>query len=560
MESPPKPSSQQGDANDEKINAVKRLLDETSTTPSKATALLELQESTSDRESDQDEDDSSDEDDPWLNATAQPGVPANREHGISEAEVSNGHAAEYYQERNTHDPNSWEYALALAEQDDAVGHTASVGTNPRLSCVLCPCRLLAAIGKSCADIPRNMRKSGNTDTEKGPDSSRVLGDGVVDVQPTKQQPMTPNRFELYLKKALFEETVNVSTTVDEPEWAHDPGPSKHTVVFSGWNDPAEEFKLKPQGKFVAETKKALDDFLEHVQLGGNLSAMGNGGGFTSTGLPSLLKKSFTTYEWLGMWRSSEGRKIRVSRMALGDSSDEEHPTTPDKKDDKSKELTEKEKERLLALENELLGLDKYMGGDSEYLTVVTYSDDYVGAIALFQAKLSPDHKIITLDRIAMISDVPRKICDILQDEIKPNRYVVGRTKRKVKCFDSGEMPPPQIIKVSNQATPWSSSGGGWRQALRVPEQTTEYSSGEGLMATIPQMIGLLHLQHQTLTKLASSQAFVFEKPIDASGGLLRRGILLKGRPEGLSHIGQNTRIAVLFPMDSAWAREQFFWA
>ncbi|RSL70697.1 hypothetical protein CEP51_012148 [Fusarium floridanum] len=70
MESPPKPSSQQGDANDEKINAVKRLLDETSTTPSKATALLELQESTSDPESDQDEDDSSDEGDPWLNATA----------------------------------------------------------------------------------------------------------------------------------------------------------------------------------------------------------------------------------------------------------------------------------------------------------------------------------------------------------------------------------------------------------------------------------------------------------------------------------------------------------
>ncbi|KAI8681754.1 hypothetical protein NCS55_00428400 [Fusarium keratoplasticum] len=372
MESPPKASSQQGDADDEKINAVKRLLDETETTPGKATALLNLQESTSEPESDQFEDDSSDEDDPWLNAGAQPGVPANREHGISKAEVSNGHAAEYYQERNTHEPNSWEYALALAEQDDAVGHTAG------------------------------------------------LGDGVVDVQPPKQQPMTPNRFELYLKKALFEETVNISTTVDEPGWADDPDSSVHTVVFPGWNDSAEEFKLKPQGKFVAETKKALDDFLEHVQLGGNLSTLGNGGGFSSTGLPSLLKKSFTTYEWLGMWRSSEGRKIRVSRLA--------------KKEDKLEDLSEQEQERLLSLENELFRLDKYMGGDSEYLTVVTYSDDYVGAIALFQAKLSPDHKITTLDRIAMISDVPRKICDILQGEIKPNRYVVGRTKRKVKCL------------------------------------------------------------------------------------------------------------------------------
>ncbi|KAI8683179.1 hypothetical protein NCS56_00442000 [Fusarium sp. Ph1] len=214
-----------GDASDEKINAVKRLLDDTETTPGKATALLNLQESTSDPEPDQDEDDSSDEDDPWLNAGAQPGVPANREHGISEAEVSNGHAAEYYQKRNTHDPDSWEYALALAEQDDAVRHTA---------------------------------------TEKGVEGSKGLGDGVVDVQPPKQQPMAPSRFELYLKKPLFEETVDVSTTVDEPEWSDDPHSSPHTVVFPGWNDPAEEFKLKPQGKFVAETKKALDDFLEHV--------------------------------------------------------------------------------------------------------------------------------------------------------------------------------------------------------------------------------------------------------------------------------------------------------
>ncbi|KAI8675309.1 hypothetical protein NCS57_00431800 [Fusarium keratoplasticum] len=537
MESPPKASSQQGDADDEEINAVKRLLDDTETTPGKVTALLNLQESTSEPESDQDEDGSSDEDDPWLNAGAQPGVPANREHGISEAEVSNGHAAEYYQERNTHDPNSWEYALALAEQDDAVGHTAHA-----------PIFLGICANLATQALRREL------------EGSRGLGDGVFDVQPPKQQPMTPNHFELYLKKTLFEESVNISTTVDEPGWADDPDSSVDTVVFPGWNDPAEEFKLKPQGKFVAETKKALDDFLEHVQLGGNLSALGNGGGFSSTGLPSLLKKSFTTYEWLGMWRSSKGRKIRISRSALGDGCSKERPTTPGKKEDKLEDLSEHEQERLLSLENELLGLDKYMGGDSEYLTVVTYSDDYVGAIALFQAKLSPDHKITTLDRIAMISDVPRKICDILQDEIKPNRYVVGRAKRKVKCFDSGEMPPLQIIKVSNQATPWSSSGGGWRQALRVPEQTTEYSSGEGLIATIPQMIGLLHLQHQTLTKLASSQAFVFEKSIDASGGLLRRGILLKGRPEGLSHIGQNTRIAVLFPMDSVWAREQFFWA
>ncbi|KAM0424829.1 hypothetical protein ACHAPT_009885 [Fusarium lateritium] len=542
MDSTPKPSSQQGDVNEEKINAVKTLLDETETTPGKATALLNLQGSTSDPESDQDDDnDSSEGEDPWLDDDAQrvprlPGVPVSPEaylQGVTAAEVCNGYGGDYQQS----------YQMRIEADDEPMGRTASVD-NQCLGCLFSPFRRLA--GK--------LRKYRKPDPKKGVGRGRNPSDDAITIPPPKQTPVEPNRFELCLKKALFEETVNVSTTVGEPGWRDEADSSPDTSIFPGWNDPAEEFKLQPQGRFVAEAKKSLDEFLEHSQLGVNLSVLGNGGGFSGTGLPALVKKAFTSYQWLGMWRSSEGRKIKVSRWALGG---KERPT---KSDEKSQELSEKDQEQLVSLENELLGLDKYMGGDSEYLTVVTYSDDYVGAIALFQAKLSPDHKITSLDRVAMISDVPRMICDILQEEISPNRYVVGRAKRKVKCFDRGGLPPPQIIKVSNQATPWSSSGGGWRQALRVPQLTTEYSSGEGLVATIPQMIGLLHLQHLTLTKLASSQAFVFEKPIDASGGPLRRGILLKGRPEGLSHIGQNTRIAVLFPMDSAWAREQFFWA
>lgn len=75
-----------------------------------------------------------------------------------------------------------------------------------------------------------------------------------------------------------------------------------------------------------------------------------------------------------MWRSSEGRKIRISRSALCDGSSKERPTAPGRKEGKLEDLSEQEQERLLSLENELLGLDKYMGGDSQYLTAVTYSD------------------------------------------------------------------------------------------------------------------------------------------------------------------------------------------
>ncbi|KAF4465044.1 peptidase family M28 [Fusarium albosuccineum] len=224
------------------------------------------------------------------------------------------------------------------------------------------------------------------------------------------------------------------------------------------------------------------------------------------------------------------------------------------------EELEVDNEMAQSMENEILGLDKYRGGDSEYLTVVTYSDDFIGAISLFKADLSDKRKVMQLGRVAMIPGVPRKICSILRDEIKPNRYVVGRSNRKLKCFDCGDLPRPQIVKVTNARYPWKGSGGGWRKALSVPELFDEYSSGQGLIATIPQMIGLLHLQHITLTRLQSSPAHAFETPISISGKMLFRGVFLNEIPKGLAHIGRNTRIAILYPRDNAWVREQFFWA
>ncbi|KAJ4259743.1 hypothetical protein NW762_007674 [Fusarium torreyae] len=363
----------------------------------------------------------------------------------------------------------------------------------------------------------------------------------------KPEPVRENRFEMSLKKALFEETLHISTIILEPGWNVTRVGFEHVPLFSGWNERMDEYELRPQGRFVAQTKKAFNDFLEKVELGGELQVLGSGGGLSTTGVPALLKRFFTSYEWLAMWRASEGRRIRVMR-GCNDTNPSEKPLTDDH-------------DTLQALENELLGLDKYMGGDSEYLTVITYSDDFVGAIFLFKAELSDQHQINQLNRVATIADVPRKICSILREEVKPNRYVVGRNNRKLKCYARGDLPPLQIAKISNEQDPWKCCGGGWRKALRVPNLNSEYSSGEGLLATIPHVIGLLHLQHLNLTDLHSSPALAFVTPLDVNGSCrVRRGVLLNEKPQGSSHIGGNTRITVLFPRDSVWAQEQFIWA
>ncbi|KAF4968345.1 hypothetical protein FSARC_4291 [Fusarium sarcochroum] len=374
------------------------------------------------------------------------------------------------------------------------------------------------------------------------------------VKVAKPVPARENRFETSLKKALFQETLHISTTILEPGWNVTGIGSGSLPLFSGWNARMDEYELRPQGRFVAQTKKAFNDFLEKVELGGELQVLGSGGGLSSTGLPALLKRSFTSYEWMGMWRGSEGRRIRIPRV-VSDHTGLDGTLNPDEKP-----LVD-DHDRLQTLENELLGLDKYMGGDSEYLTVITYSDGFVGAISLFKAELPDEHQITQLNRVAMIPDVPREICSILREEIKPNRYVVGRNNRKLKCYTRGDLPPLQIVKISNESDPWKSCGGGWRKALRVPNLNAEYSSGEGLLATIPHMIGLLHLQHLNLTELYSSPALAFVTPLDVNEICqVRRGVLLNEKPQGSSHIGGNTRITVLFPRDSAWAQEQFVWA
>jgi len=90
---------------------------------------------------------------------------------------------------------------------------------------------------------------------------------------------------------------------------------------------------------------------------------------------------------------------------------------------------------------------------------------------------------------------------------------------------------------------------------------------EGLLATVPQMMAYLHLRHGLVNSVLSSPVAEFELPLTSLGlndkdgaTVIRRGTKLLGPPEGFSHVGRNVKIAVLFPRDSEWTKEQLFWA
>ncbi|KAH7142002.1 hypothetical protein EDB81DRAFT_654148 [Dactylonectria macrodidyma] len=376
-------------------STVAELLRGDQTTPDKATALIKLLESSRDTEPDQEGDSSSTEEYPWEDiVVAHETVVENLEHGNKQVDVAVRYARRSRKRRK----------------------------------FLSPWTVIKSIGKSCSEAVKTARRATGPDEN---DQREVENGPEPEAVPQKLEPAPVNRFELYLKKALFEETVHASTTLSEPEWKHGLYDQNAVPLFPGWNAAVVGYPLRPQGRFVAETKQAFDSFLDNFEIGGNVQVMGTGGGLSATGLPGMLKRSFTPYQWLGMWRSSG---------------------------------------------------------------------------------------------------------------------------------DRGDLPPPRIVKIINQERHWKGCGSGWRQAFKIPQLSNEYSSGEGLVATIPQIVGLLHLQHSTLTDLQSSPALTFDTPLNIGNGQLCRGVMLSGRPQGYPHVGANTKIAVLFPSDSAWVKEQFLWA
>ncbi|KFY65365.1 hypothetical protein V496_02642 [Pseudogymnoascus sp. VKM F-4515 (FW-2607)] len=533
-------------------------------TPAKATALLDLLESAQSDASNQDDDISSQQgvgvspsDDRWTDVVVEQDIDA----------VALPHFAEeghiLTEPVNPLRPFNYTWGGTDLESRGSAFDAPGGGhlSETRLLCF--PCYIISAlveciwavikfIGRSCSDMLQNLRS-----TRTRPDE-RARGNMDADAQATETVVMVSatervNRFEAFLKKALsFEETAELSTNLQEPAWNSS---DRETRLFPGWDSAVSEYPLPPQGRFVVETKKAFDDFLSNVELGVNLQVMGSGGGFSSTGLPGLLKKAFTPYQWLAMWRSSEGRRIRVAPTLLHRDGDMAS-SAADK--DSNAQLSSQDNDRLQSLENEILGLDKYTGGDSEYLTVITHSDDPIGSISLFKTRASDTRQIIQLDRVAMILEVPREICRILRTQDGLTKYELSRGGTKLKCLASDGLPPPQIIRVSNEEQPWQQSGGGWRDALHITRPRS--SNGEGLVITIPQMVAFLHLRRMTATQVWSSPAMIFGSSLNLGKARIQRGVKLAGTPGGIPHVGKNPKIAVLFPRDSDWAREQFFWA
>ncbi|KAM7213031.1 hypothetical protein V8F06_011585 [Rhypophila decipiens] len=449
------------------------------------------------------------------------------------------------------------------------------------------------------------------------------------------QPRPPGEFENLLRTKIFKPTVQLTTAFPEPPWGTRLDPGLTTSLFP--KPPGVTLvsrTLTPIGQFVADRDRNVRETLKDVELGLGASYGGFGVDFSTKGVLGLLKP----VQWINTWRSLP-RKVHVNSYLLESRRARPNTTaTPHTSSEKPDELEQQNpsfsesagpdtlntdartnivsgedlEHRLLhQIDHELMNSQKYQFGESQHITVITFSEasrgDRVdsGAITLFRASsFVPGRNGVQatkLDLEARFHDVPGAICRMLATEGDPNRFELRRNGKKLSVKARGTVAPsrPGVVSVvggegakkrggqeSRLEGEWAGTGNGWRKALHIlldhpdnqdrggeHDAEEEDCPREGLIATIPQMLALLHLRYRTVDCVPSSQVFGFSSPLECNklgesglnGGsrgtwYVRRGLKLFGPPIGASHVGSTGTVAVLFSRESRWVREQLFWA
>jgi hypothetical protein len=330
---------------------------------------------------------------------------------------------------------------------------------------------------------------------------------------------------------------NVKEDEDTDEGERDPTPptSPGRPLFPTWS-PYSNYTLEPSSTFTEDHNREAKEMYIAVKTQVDINVVGNGGGFDFTGWPGIFWTWFHPQKWLSVWKGT-ARGITVSSKSIN--------------------TTDNPKRQLNDLDTKLCATVQYFGGTSKYMTVITYNEEHYGVISLYEVEMDDDQLALCVYLRAYMTEVPRRILRDMKNSVKPNRIDLLYNNHGVNIRMGGGHPEPTIINVKdNTGTPWDICGRGWSAALKMPEQTG------GLVATIPQMVAYCHIRLKYITCLESSPIFTFE-PLNIpkwKWGDVRRGVTPVKGPEGSLHEGKNIRVAVLFPRESRWSKELFFWA
>ncbi|KAH7007620.1 hypothetical protein EDB80DRAFT_458562 [Ilyonectria destructans] len=214
------------------------------------------------------------------------------------------------------------------------------------------------------------------------------------------------------------------------------------------------------------------------------------------------------------------------------------------------------------LEKHLFDSGKF-GGYDERLAVLTYSDGGTGSISLFKKWSCPDR----IRPVAAMVQVPKIV-------LKSVCSYISKVNKTKLCFRDGGMKwtkgylpeneKPKFYSVSGKNQNGNNRrdeiGKELKKALKLDPDSVEQR--ESFVATIPQMVGALHLGTSHLKDIESTRVEkVMYSDQDATITVPGRCVRIIRAPNLTGHEGggRNVRIVVLLPGSAKWAMEKLAW-
>lgn len=301
--------------------------------------------------------------------------------------------------------------------------------------------------------------------------------------------------------------------------------------FFRWTD-FEQEKLPPKPDAMEERHKAILALYEGVKVGVEVLGIG----VTLEGIAKMLRGLVHREDLFAFLRASE-------RTILYPSAGSSKPDLDD-------------------LEKQLFDSGKF-GGYDERLAVLTYTDGSNGSISLFKKWSGPDR----IRPVAAMDDVPKIV-------LKGVCSYISKVNKTKLCFRDGgmkwtkgylpEIEKPRFYSVSGQNQNGNNRrdeiGMGLKKALKLDPDSVEQR--ESFVATIPQMVGALHLGTSLLKEIESTRVervgcFDQDANIIVPGRCVR---MIRGpNPTGHKGGGRNVRIVVLLPGTAKWTKEKLTW-
>ncbi|KAK5662628.1 hypothetical protein OQA88_8542 [Cercophora sp. LCS_1] len=226
---------------------------------------------------------------------------------------------------------------------------------------------------------------------------------------------------------------------------------------------------------------------------------------------------------------------------------------------KPEELSQRD---LARVEAELFDFTRYHDS-CNFLTALSWSedDDDSGSISLYEVLSDSGGNATGVRPVAAMQNIPNKILVKIREnsEIKKTVFVPSREKEHAHQFrwTARHSHDPKYVKLGGSGPRRPSHGRDRSRDSRDSHESRgpKTVDADGIQATIPQFVALLHGSRSVLENVQSTHATSRE----IRDGRFKTAVNVENPPRRNPHQSDKVHVVVLIPDESEWAEEHILW-